>query len=394
MAAATAAALNGASVILIDDNPAPGGQIARAKHGKVDPQIQGELDKLLAAGGSVRQQESVVDLPCPGRAVTFGPDGKSLIGYKNLILATGSRELFLPFPGCTLPGVMGAGGLQALAKGGLDVRGKRIVVSGSGPLLLPVAHFLTAAGAILQGPFEQVRHLTLARFAATAMAKGKAGELANFASVLQRYRPNTWVVEAHGSSKLETVQLSNGKIVACDYLACSYGLVPNTELARLIGCELEGPFVKVDSHQRTSVENVFCVGEPTGIGGHEKGTAEGIVAGTVAAGATQIAEPLIAAAKRTKAFVQVLEQAFKLRPELLALADPDTIVCRCEDVTYGRLKNQPSLKDAKLQTRCGMGPCQGRICGPAMQHLFGWQPDTVRPPIIPVPLSDLISQET
>ena len=287
---------------------------------------------------------------------------------------------------------MGAGGLQALAKGGLDVRKKRIVVAGSGPLLMPVAHFLTAAGALVHGPFEQVSYLTLGSFALKALANGKARDLAGYASVLPHYRPNTWVVEAHGSSKLESVQLSTGQVIDCDYLACSYGLVPNTELARLIGCELVGGFVKVDADQRTSVENVFCVGEPTGIGGHEKGSTEGFVAGMIAAGEESALKGPIQVSKLNK-FVDVLAKTFKLRPELLALADPDTIVCRCEDVSYERLKGQPSLRDAKLQTRCGMGPCQGRICGPAMQHLFGWEADTVRPPIIPVPLADLVSQE-
>jgi hypothetical protein len=78
-----------------------------------------------------------------------------------------------------------------------------------------------------------------------------------------------------------------------------------------------------------------------------------------------------------------------LRPELKSLAKPDTIVCRCEDVQYARLEQRPSWRSAKLQARCGMGPCQGRICGPATEFLFGWTPESVRPPIFPAKIESL-----
>ncbi len=85
----------------------------------------------------------------------------------------------------------------------------------------------------------------------------------------------------------------------------------------------------------------------------------------------------------------MLETTFKLRDELRRLAAPETFVCRCEDVTYARMAAQSSWRSAKLQTRCGMGPCQGRICGPAAEFLFGWKVDSVRPPIFPARLETL-----
>jgi hypothetical protein len=88
-----------------------------------------------------------------------------------------------------------------------------------------------------------------------------------------------------------------------------------------------------------------------------------------------------------------LEKAFALRPEVLKLARPETIVCRCEDVPFGSLAGHTGWTDAKLQTRCGMGPCHGRICGPAVEALLGWAPVSVRPPIFPVPLSALCLSE-
>jgi hypothetical protein len=72
-----------------------------------------------------------------------------------------------------------------------------------------------------------------------------------------------------------------------------------------------------------------------------------------------------------------------LRSELARLAGPDTLVCRCEDVSFERLKNFTSWRDAKLQTRCGMGACQGRVCGAAAKVLFGWGMESVRPPVLP-----------
>lgn len=85
-----------------------------------------------------------------------------------------------------------------------------------------------------------------------------------------------------------------------------------------------------------------------------------------------------------------LEKAFALRPELKALAMPETIVCRCENVAAGALEGMRSWREAKLYTRCGMGPCQGRVCGPAVEFLRGWKPDSVRPPLLPVRVETMI----
>jgi len=88
-------------------------------------------------------------------------------------------------------------------------------------------------------------------------------------------------------------------------------------------------------------------------------------------------------------FADRLDRAFALRPELKTLAQPDTLVCRCEDVTHGTLMQFASARDAKLQTRAGMGPCQGRVCGTALRHIHGWQYDSVRPPLIPAAVAAL-----
>jgi len=116
---------------------------------------------------------------------------------------------------------------------------------------------------------------------------------------------------------------------------------------------------------------------------------EGRIAGFAAAGNEAEARRHFAERDKTEKFAERLNKAFELRDELRHLADDATIVCRCEDVSYAAIKNFDSLREAKLQTRCGMGACQGRICGAATEFLFGREADTARPPIFPVRMENL-----
>ncbi|HEU5453658.1 MAG TPA: FAD-dependent oxidoreductase, partial [Terriglobales bacterium] len=192
--------------------------------------------------------------------------------------------------------------------------------------------------------------------------------------------------------QLRAVVVSSGgreQEIACDYLACGFGLVPNSELGVLLGCELQNGFVRVDDSQRTSVEHVYCAGEPTGIGGLELSLVEGQIAGLVATGQTSKAQQLLPRRASYTRFAQLLESTFALRDELKRLASDDTLVCRCEDVSFARARHYSNWRAAKLQTRCGMGPCQGRVCGPAMEFMLGWRPESVRPPVFPARLGSL-----
>jgi NADPH-dependent 2,4-dienoyl-CoA reductase/sulfur reductase-like enzyme len=203
---------------------------------------------------------------------------------------------------------------------------------------------------------------------------------------------NSWIAAAHGDEQLRSVTVRESqkmRSIDCDYLACGFHLVPNTELAVLLGCELNDGFAAADAFQRTSVSNVFCAGELTGIGGVEASMIEGTIAGYAAADNEMSARESFAKREKARRFADSLNRAFALRDELRTLADDETVVCRCEDVQYGTLKDFENWRTAKLQTRCGMGPCQGRICGAATEFLFGWEPPSVRPPIFPVKLENL-----
>ena len=226
------------------------------------------------------------------------------------MLATGARERFLPFPGWTLPNVMGAGGLQAMVKSGLPIAGKRVVVAGSGPLLLAVAAYLRQHGAEIPIICEQASWSSLTSFGLTLLRQPQ--KIRQGFSLRKQlsgipFAANSWPVSARGQAAIEEVVISQAgksKTIACDYLACGFHLVPNSELAVLLGCRVQDDLVKVDDYQQTSVPGIFCAGEPTGIGGLELSLVEGQIAGLAAAGRNAAAQPLFAER----------EQAEKVRP--------------------------------------------------------------------------------
>ena len=405
LAAAYRVASSGGRVIVVDDNPAAGGQIWRGEQAKPSsPEAQAWFDKLRSVDIQLINGARVFQQPAAGTLLAETSRGICELSYSRLILATGARERFLPFPGWTLPNVMGAGGLQALVKTGLPIEGKRVVVAGTGPLLLAVAAYLRQRGADVLLIAEQASSMRLARFGLGFVGQtGKAMQAWKLrrsfsrkgAKVQRRVRYLTgcWPVAAHGEDKLESVTLFRHGRVSCDYLACGFHLVPNVELAELLGCGVDAGSVKVNDFQETTVSGVYAAGESTGIGGLELSLVEGEIAGLAAAGNVDEARKLFPLRTKQRKFAELLNRTFVLRDELKQLVQPDTIVCRCEDVTFDRLRAHSSWRAAKLQTRCGMGPCQGRVCGGAVEFLFGWRSESVRPPVLPVRVESLASAE-
>jgi NADPH-dependent 2,4-dienoyl-CoA reductase/sulfur reductase-like enzyme len=261
---------------------------------------------------------------------------------------------------------------------------------------LAVAAYLRGRGADVLLIAEQASSLHLARFAVGLV--GKSSQALALKRELRgvSYQSGCWVLAAHGKEKLESVTLVRGgkrSEVACDYLACGFHLVPNVELAELLGCDVQNGSVIVDDYQQTTVANVYSAGESTGIGGLELSLVEGEIAGLAAAGKREAAQKLFPIREKHRKFAELLNRTFALRDELKHLAAPETIVCRCEDVTFKQLTAHQSWRAAKLQTRCGMGPCQGRVCGSAVEFLFGWRAESVRPPVLPVRVESLILEE-
>uniref|UniRef100_UPI001F18958B NAD(P)/FAD-dependent oxidoreductase n=1 Tax=Xanthomonas fragariae TaxID=48664 RepID=UPI001F18958B len=278
LAAARAAASHGVRVGVVDMQPHAGGQVWRndVRHGA--PADARALLRQVSGDASITLlTRTQILLAQPGWLLADGPDGTLQLHYAALVLATGARELLLPFPGWTLPGVTGAGAAQALTKQGWPLAGKRVVVAGSGPLLLASAATLQRHGARVLGIYEQTCAAALRQFALQLWRwPGKAAQAVALRVQLRAvaYRAGSVVFTAHGDTQLREVAIegpTGSTRIACDQLAVGYGLVPNTELAQLLGCRLEAcgahQQVRVDTLLRTSVTQVYAAGEVCGIGG-------------------------------------------------------------------------------------------------------------------------------
>lgn len=391
LAAASTAADAGKRVLLLDQGLRLGGQIWRHRAGEALPRVAREaLTDAAAPGISVAHRATVVDAISANELVVSFKGRLARVETDALVLATGAVERFLPFPGWTLPGVVGVGGLQALVKAGLRVVGARVVIAGSGPLMLPVAATLARHGAEVVLIAEQSAGHAVRRFARRALlspARAMQALALRSASRSAPYRTDAWVVRATGREQVEEVVLQvagREHRYACDWLATNAGLVPRTDLAELLGCRVGPDGILVDQQQRTSVVSVYAAGECCGVKGDRGAAAEGAIAGLAAAGGLVPPARLRREAERERRFGTLLRDCFAPRRELAERITDDTIICRCENVGRGAIDPDWSQRQAKLWTRIGMGSCQGAVCGPACQTLFGWQRNAPRPPLEPV----------
>ncbi|WEO98935.1 NAD(P)/FAD-dependent oxidoreductase [Streptomyces sp. FXJ1.172] len=454
LAGAVTAAELGLSVALLDAAAQIGGQFYRHPApalGAVRPQALhhdwAAFDALrtrLAATGAeqflghhvwsgVRESEELWAV----HAVT-GADGEGKravrVRARALLLATGAYERQLPFPGWTLPGVVGAGGAQAMLKSGLALPGRRIVVAGSGPLLLAVASSLTAAGARVPAVVEASGYLGYARHpGALAANPGKLAEAAVHGSALLRHRvrlrTHSAVTAVHGTDRVEAVTVSRldarwrpvpgtGRRIACDALAVGHGLVPQIDLATSLGCATRRTpdatsALVLDDLQETSVPGIWAAGETGGVGGAQLARVEGELS-ALAVAARLHGKPFPAGSwrvrelrrrrDRMRAFADAMALAHTPGPGWTEWLTDDTEVCRCEEVTAGRIREAITslgardARTAKLLTRAGMGWCQGRMCTAAVACLAerggdGTVPPSAerRPLAVPVPLKVLAS---
>lgn len=400
LAAARAAASHGARVGLLDAQARVGGQVWRHDVARPDAlSVPRAFTRVIARARVEFLARTQVVAAAPGALLVEDARGARSLPTDTLILATGARELMLPFPGWTLPGVTGAGGLQALAKQGWPLAGKRVVVAGSGPLLLAAATSARRHGAQVLGIHEQASAAEVFRFASglwrwPSKASAAVKLRAQLAGI--RYRCGSVVLRALGDDRVRAIEL-DGPVgrqqMECDQLAVGYGLLPNVELPQALGCELEydgaHPRVRTDDRQCTSVTGVFAAGEICGIGGRDAAVVEGSIAGHAAVGEVTAVEALQRRRQQQRAFAAYLQLHFTLDPRVLALADPETLVCRCEDVPLHALDGHLDARSAKLATRCGMGACQGRICGSALAAMGRFPRADLRPPFFPARLATL-----
>jgi thioredoxin reductase len=426
IAAAAVLARAGASVAVLDEGHGAGGQIFRQLPAGARGSAIAEppshrhghalLDAFAASRVRLCARASVWDCR-PGR-LWYEQDGAScLLRCRQIVLAAGAYDRCVPFPGWTLPGVLTAGALQVMVRGFGIVPGKRALVAGSGPLLLPTVVALLSAGVRVVAALEAG-----SRWRALRALPGVFGNGARLREALWyarqlvragvRLRWGWTVFGCEGDGRVQRAVIGRvdadgrprrdtARTIEVDVVGAGFGLVPSIETGLHLGCRAQwnaargGHCLVVDSAQRTSVPGVWAAGEVCGVGGAEVAVAEGeLAAHAVLAELRGAPIPAAAVAKaaRERSAADALLRAFAPLPGLHELADADTIVCRCEDVPLARARaaaalHGPSLRAIKLGCRAGMGPCQARICGPSLQALANAQPAaTMDLPVVQVPL--------
>jgi NADPH-dependent 2,4-dienoyl-CoA reductase/sulfur reductase-like enzyme len=450
LTAALEAAEAGAEVVLIDEYSTLGGQFYkqvpdafRVKKLKAEGEQYVEGIELIERVRNSKIEflpNTLVWSIFPDRTLGLYRDGHSQeVRARKLILAPGAQEVPVPFPGWTLPGVMMGGAAQSLLVRQRVLPGRRVVMAGVGPLQLKVASQLFKAGATVLEILEASDHPPISmENALRSMGHwGKMREGMRYWMTIKKaripFRHSHVPVRALGKEQLEAVVVAQvdadwhvvpgtERTLEADTLCLSYGFLPSLQLTRNLGCRLEfqplagGWVTWHGADQQTSMEGVYVAGEVGGIGGADVAIEEGLIAGLAAvrdmgkAGTNDHAKKERDARKRlvrARKFAQVAGAMMQLKPGLLDLITDDTIICRCESVPAARIleaigaENDYTLRGVKIQTRAGMGPCQGRMCGYVISRLIARkqgvpldtiQMDTARVPIKPIPLGALVGQ--
>jgi NADPH-dependent 2,4-dienoyl-CoA reductase/sulfur reductase-like enzyme len=444
MAAAIAARRHGLTVLVVDDQPAPGGQIWRAVETVAATSRGVRLGEAYRSGaervaafrgcGAVYEPGSQLWQIEPGFRAFLTKEHKArIVTAKAVVLATGAQERPAPFPGWTLPGVLTVGAAQILLKAADQVPEKPVWIAGSGPLPLLYMTQLLAAGGKIAGfldttPTGRLRaslpHLSRALSSVSELSKGLVWMAALKRAGVPVVRHVTRLV-AVGEEKLQAVQYytdrGREKCVPAEVLLVHEGVIPSIHAPLALGCAVEWHARQqcyvptLDAWGESSQIGVFVAGDGAGIAGAKAAELRGQLAGlrvAVKLGAVDEkvamteARPLRRHMAQQLALRPFLDVLFAPRPEVFAPAD-STVVCRCEEVTAAEIRRhatlgRPGSNQLKAFTRAGMGPCQGRQCGYSVMHILAATQQRpvhdigfyrVRPPLKPVTLGELADLE-
>ena len=455
LAAAVAAAEAGAMVAVVDAANQPGGQFWRHRPevGDADPDGRGhhdwdvflDLRRRFRAGIAAGRVQHLPGLQVwmasrddaggftlrTTRTVVGGEGAGPTVHAARLVLCPGGYDRQLPVPGWDLPGVMAAGGIQAFLKANGELPGRRFVVAGTGPFLLPVAANIAEAGGEVLAVLESSSLSNwLPHWKAAASVPGKALEGAEYAGVFARhripYKTRSIVTAVEGGEWVQSVRWAKadadgralpgtgGVFEDVDVVGFGWGFTPQMELPLSLGAETrvdaDGSLVAVvDERQESSVPGLFLAGEVTGVGGAVLAVLEGQAAGTAAAEPAAVVLPAKDAARRDRhrRFAQAMHQAHPVPAAWQDWLTPETLVCRCEEVPVSAVTEARDALGAedsrslKSFARVGMGWCQGRVCGFAASCLGAGPGEPAgqaslasaarRPLAVPVPISELAS---
>jgi thioredoxin reductase len=413
LAAAATAAEAGADVLLVDDRGGLGGQYYKQP---LDPAASDRqhaaghalIQRVRAAGVRVHSGVRVWGAGGPGRLYAAGARERFELRASRLILATGAYERVVPFPGWTLPGVMTTGAGQSLLRGYQVSPGRRLLVAGNGPLNVQLAAEVVRAGGTVAGlvelarVFRPGRAIEALRMAASApsLTRDGLGYLARLRRARVPILTGRAVVRVEGDGRAERAVVARldpdgvpvqGSEISFDVDAVCVGLgfMPGNELARLLGLRHRvdprsgGYVVERSPSGRSSLEDVWVVGDGAQVRGAKVAESAGMLAGAEAAASlagTEAAASLAGGPRRGRdlravsrhrdrheRFQRALWRAYSAPALFSQLAGPETIVCRCENVTLATIgaatREVQSTGALKRLTRAGMGQCQGRFCG-------------------------------
>lgn len=432
----------GLDVAVLDEQASPGGQIYRniqnatsRRHEILGPDYsegRNVLAKFEQADLDYLPQSRVWQAESNGEVCLSRKGGSAKLKAEYLVIATGAMERPVPFPGWTLPGVMTCGGMSNLFKDSGLVPREPLVLVGSGPLLWLVAehlfHLQCPIAAIcdttpMMQVFPAMKHMPKALLRAGYMWKGVKMIAAVHKTAMKAKVPiyrNVTDIRAEGEEKLTRVRVKSGsKELSFDVttLLVSEGVIPNVSLLRQIGCNhIWDPVQRfwhpdVTAQGRTNLPNVFVAGDGGFVHGAKSAELKGQLAAlTIAREMHRISTPEYENA--VGPIQKDLDNELLPRPFIDALYAPrdtlytmpdSTIVCRCEGVTAGKIRDMiddgyTDHNEIKAIIRCGMGPCQGRMCGSAVHELIAKgagiapqdaRPHRLRPPIKPVTLQEL-----
>lgn len=406
LSAALAARKAGLDVVLMDERPTAGGQYFKQMCGEHPPR-----DAQQAEGRALRAAIEGADVRILDGAEVFSPgDGPGsllatirgrahVVTARAIVVAAGAYERAHVVPGWTLPGVMTTGAVQTLVRSYGALPGRRILIAGNGPLNLQVAVEAAEAGAEIVAVVEAAPIFAPSRFGALVRmaAADRALTAKGIGLTARARRIGIPVVAGEILKAVQATQtglsatvgpLAGGKArrFEVDVVALGYGFQPSNELLRMLGAaqDFDARFgtlrTRRDAAFETTVADVFAVGDCAGLGGAPAAIAEGVVAAArigarLRGGIGPELATEAAAANRALAghrrFQDALWDLYRAERAGLALAGDDTLVCRCEDVTKARIdaalaEGGGGIGDIKRRTRCGMGRCQGRYCGPTL----------------------------